>query len=235
MKNYYRLNRRNFLRGCGATALLAGFGRMNALAQTSYPDYKALVCIFLAGGNDGHNVVVPLTQSEFNSYKAARGTLALPDSNGALLQVVTPDNTPYGLNPGLTAIQPFWGQGKLAVLANTGMLVQPMTRSQYLGNSLPVPSNLFSHSDQVQQMQSGIPSSSGGTGWGARAADAVQSMNGTSNFPAAVSISGPALFCKGNIVQSASLLPGFNLDASGMSLWPQAAADARKTGLQQVL
>ena len=231
----HHITRRQLLRGIGGTALLARFGRLNALAQAAPPDYKALVCIFLTGGNDGHNTIVPLTQSQFNAYRAARGSIALPDNNGALLPVEHVDGTPYGLNPGLAAIHPLWAQGRLAVLANTGMLVQPVTRQQFLANAAPVPTNLFSHSDQIQQMQSGVPSTSGSSGWGARAVDAVQFMNGVSTFPPSISVTGPSLYCTGQIVQSASLLPGFNLDASGMSLWPQAAADARKTGMQQVV
>src|SRR6185295_1666471 len=134
------------------------------------------------------------TQPQFNAYKAARGSLGLPDSNGPLLPIVTPDGTPYALNNGLSAIHPLWAQGKLAVLANTGMLVQPVSRPQYLANAVKVPTNLFSHSDQIQQMQTGIPSTSGGTGWGGRAVDQVQSLNANSSFPAAISISGPSLF-----------------------------------------
>jgi len=233
--NKNRMNRRQWVQKIGGAALLAGLGKMTALAQTGFPDYKALVCVFLSGGNDGHNTIIPLTQSEFNSYQAARGSLALPDNNGALLPISTPDGTPFGLNPGLSAIHPLWAQGRMGFVANTGVLVQPVNRTQFLANAVPVPTNLFSHSDQIQQMQSGIPSSSGGTGWGARAADAIQFGNGTSTFPTAVSIAGPSLFCSGNVVQSASLLPGFNLDVSGMSMWPQAAADARKAGLQQIL
>lgn len=230
-----RFNRRSMLRGIGATALLSRLGCINALAQSTPPDYKALVCIFLVGGNDGHNTVVPLTQSQFNAYKTARGSLALPDSNGPLLQVETPDGTPYGFNAGLAAIHPLWAQGKLAVMANTGMLVEPVTRGEFANNAKKLPSNLFSHSDQIQQMQSGIPSSSGGTGWGARAVDVLNMLNGASTFPATVSTSGPALFCTGNIVQSASLLPGFDLDVSGLGLWPQSANVARRNGIQQVL
>jgi len=230
-----RVSRRQWIQTLGGTALIAGLGRMNLLAQTTPPDYKALVCVFLSGGNDGHNTVVPLTQAEFNAYRAARGSLALPDNNGAMLPVETPDGTPYGLNPGLLPIHPLWQQGRLAVMANTGVLVQPVTRQQFLDKSAPLPTNLFSHSDQIQQMQTGVPSTSGGTGWGARAADILQPSNGNSSFPAAVSISGPALFCSGNVVQSASLLPGFNLDVNGMQLWPQAAANARKLGLQNIL
>ena len=229
------ISRRQLLSGIGNAAFLSVFGRMNALAQTTPPDYKALVCVFLAGGSDGHNTIVPLTQSELNAYKAARRSLALPDGNGALLTVQTPDGTPFGFNPGLQALYPLWGQGRLAVLANTGMLVQPVTRTEFLTNAVPLPTNLFSHSDQIQQMQSGIPSTSGGTGWGGRAADVMQPLNGTSSFPATVSISGPALFCNGQVIQSASLFPGFNLDVDGMNLWPQAATDARKAGMQQVL
>jgi uncharacterized protein (DUF1501 family) len=231
----HRITRRQLLSGLGGTALLSFLGKMNVLAQGVPPDYKALVCIFLSGGNDSHNMVVPLTQAQYNAYKAARGSLALPDSNGQLVPVQTPDGTPYGLNPGLTALAPFWNSGQFAVLANTGMLVQPVTRSQFLLNAVPVPTNLFSHSDQVQQMQSGVPSTSGSTGWGGRAADAVQGYNGLSSFPTTVSISGPALFCKGSVITAASLFPGFNLDASGMSLYPQAAADGRKNGYQQIL
>jgi len=231
----HRITRRQLIGGLGGTALLARLGRINALAQNAPPDYKALVCIFLSGGNDGHNTLVPLTQSEFNTYRTIRGSVALPDNNGPLLSVVTPEGVPYGLNPGLAAIHPLWAQGRLAMLANTGMLVQPVSRQQFLANTVPVPTNLFSHSDQIQQMQSGIPSTSAATGWAARALDVIQSMNGASTFPASVSINGPALFCTGSVVQSASLLPGFNLDVNGLQLWPQSAADARKLGIQQVL
>lgn len=231
----YTISRRQWLQRLGGAALVAGMGRANALAQQAPPDYKALVCIFMAGGNDGHNTVVPLTQSEYNIYKAARGSLALPDGNGPLLTVETPEGVPYGLNPGLAAIHPLWAQQKLAVIANTGILVEPVTRADFLGKTKPLPTNLFSHSDQIQQMQSGIPSSGGGTGWGGRAADLLHSSNGASTFPATVSIAGPALFCNGSVIQSASLLPGFNLDAAGLSLWPQSAATARKAGIQQLL
>jgi uncharacterized protein (DUF1501 family) len=230
--------RRRFLAGAGAAGILSRFGRMSAVAQSgpvAPADYKALVCIFLTGGNDGHNTIVPLSSVDYAAYKNARGGLALPDGNGALLPVTTAAGTSYGLNPGLAAIQPLWAQGRLAVMANVGMLVQPLTRAQYLASAAPVPTNLFSHSDQAQQMQSGVPSTSGGTGWGGRSADVLQPLNGTATFPAACSISGPALFCTGSAIQSAALFPGFNLDFDGMSLWPQSATDARKLGLQQIL
>ena len=231
----HRITRRQLLSGLGQTALLSFLGKVNVLAQATPPDYKALVCIFLSGGNDSHNMIVPLNGPDNLAYRAARGSLALPDGNGALIPVQNIDGVPYGLNPGLQALAPLWNQGALGIVANTGMLVQPVSRAEFLLNAKPVPTNLFSHSDQIQQMQSGVPSASGGTGWGGRAVDQVQGLNGAASFPSAVSIAGPALFCKGSVIQSASLWPGFNLDASGMSLWPQAAADARKNGYQQIL
>ena len=224
--------RRDFLK-LAALGGFARFGAMNALAQAT--DYKALVCIFLFGGNDANSMVVPQTTSEYNAYKTIRGSLALPDTNAKLLPITATNGTPYALTDGLALIHPFWAQGKLAVVANVGMLVQPTTRQQYTTNAVPLPTNLFSHADQQLQMQAGIPSSSASTGWAGRVADAVSSMNAGTSFPASVSVSGPALFSKGNIVQSASLIPGFNMQLDGFSLWPATAGTARQTALQQIL
>jgi uncharacterized protein (DUF1501 family) len=210
---------------------LTGLAGMNAYAQ-SQPDYKALVCVFLFGGNDGHNTVIPREQSEWNAYRSIRGGLALPDGNGPLLDVSAKNGSPYALNSGLSQVHPLWGQGRLAVVSNVGNLVQPLTRAEYLGGGVALPSNLFSHSDQTQQMQTG---GQFGTGWAGRVADQVQPLNGSSTFPASISVSGQALFCAGSIVQSASLIPGFDLAPSGMNVWPATAVAARMNGLQSVL
>jgi uncharacterized protein (DUF1501 family) len=229
--------RRSFLRHGGAlasAAALSRFGLMNAFAQSA-ANYKALVCVFLFGGNDSHNMVVPQTQSAFNAYKSIRGSLALPDGSAKLLPVTAKDGTPYALTDGLAGIHPLWAQQKLAAVANVGMLVQPTTRLQYVSGAVSLPTNLFSHSDQVIAMQAGNPNGSGGTGWAGRIADAVQPLNGSSSFPASISMSGSALFCAGSIVQSASLIPGFDLTLDGMSAWPASAAAARATALQEIL
>ena len=237
MHHVSALSRRAFLRRSSllATATgLGGMGMLNALAQSA-PDYKALVCIFLMGGNDGHNVIVPLNGPDHAAFRAVRGSLALPDGNTQLLPVTARNGIPYGLNSGLAAIHPLWAQEKLAVVANLGMLVRPTTRTQYLNATVGLPSNLFSHSDQVMQMQAGDPNGSGGTGWAGRIADATRALNGSATFPPAISVAGSALFCSGNVVQSTSLLPGFDLSADGLTAWPASAAAAKVLGLQQML
>lgn len=227
--------RRDFFRKALAGGALAKIGAMNAYAQSA-SDYKALVCVFLLGGNDGNNVIVPQAQAEYNAYKAIRLGLSLPDTSAKLLPVTdAATGLPYALSDGLAGVHPLWAQNKLAVVANVGMLVKPTTRAQYLANSVPLPTNLFSHSDQIGQMQSGVPSTGGGTGWAGRIADQAATMNGAASFPAGFSTSGPALFTTGNVVQSASLYPGFDLDLYGMNFWPATAATARKTALQELL
>lgn len=188
----------------------------SALAQTS-GDYKALVCIFLLGGNDGHNTIVPMGASEFAAYRAGRGNLALPDGQATLLGVTTKGGAAYGLNSGLAAIHPMWASGKLAFVANVGLLAEPVTRQGMLSGNAKLPSNLYSHMDQVAQMQTGDVSGPAPTGWAGRSADVVQSMNGSSRFPSSISMNGAALFGTGQQVQGMSMQPGYELGADGFS------------------
>ncbi len=195
--------RREFLKATvqSVTALgtvggLAKFGEMNALAAGS-SNYQALVCVFLLGGNDGHNTVVPITtaQQNYNLYQQARGGLTIPVNS--LLPVVNGSDT-YGLHPSLPEIQSLYSQGKAAVLANVGMLVQPITRALYLtNNGALVPASLFSHSDQSNQWQSGIASGTGSSGWGGRITDVMQTQNSGAIFPPMTATTGCELFCTG--------------------------------------
>lgn len=232
MTNSHSLSRRSLLR-LATMAGAASLGQRNALAQA--PDYKALVCIFFSGGNDGHNMVIPQTASQYNQYKAIRGALSVPDNNAKLLPIQAKNGTPYAINDGLSFIHALWGQQKLAVVANVGNLVQPTTRAQYLNSAVNLPTNLFSHPDQYVQMQTATGGTSSGTGWAGRTVDSLSGLNGAATFPAAISMAGQQIFCAGNIVQSASLIPGYDMVPAGMNLWPASAATARQTALQQIL
>jgi uncharacterized protein (DUF1501 family) len=151
----------------GMASSLRKFGLMSAYAQ-SVSDYKALVCIFLFGGNDGNNMVVPMDAAGLPNYIAKRGGLAIPQ--GSLLPITLANAQPayssnqFGLHPLMPEMQSLFGSGKVAILANVGTLVQPTSRTQYLTSNFPKPSNLFSHSDQQNEWQTSLKTSSGSIG-----------------------------------------------------------------------
>ena len=192
--------RRDFLRQTGFAALGGGllaaglqdFALVNALAQSAATDYRALVCVFMMGGNDGNNMVVSLDQ--YTSYSNARAAAGLAIPQASLLQL---NNAPYGLHPSLADIQTLYNQGRVAVLCNTGPLVEPLTKSAYQSGTGRRPAQLFSHSDQVAQWQSSVSSDVSQTGWGGRIADQAGVLNGAATFPQLVSIAGVSLFVTG--------------------------------------
>jgi uncharacterized protein (DUF1501 family) len=207
-------SRRDFLRATlqsvtalGAVGALSKFGEMSALAAGSTP-YQALVCVFLTGGNDGHNTVIPITtaQQNYSLYAANRGPLAL--SSNSLLDIPAGSDT-YGLHPSLVEIQNLYMQKKAAILANVGVLVEPTNRTSYLAanGGAAVPAALFSHSDQASQWQTSVPNGLGATGWGGRLADSVQSFNTGAQFPTVTSIQGCGLFCTGKNTLPATVPP----------------------------
>jgi uncharacterized protein (DUF1501 family) len=130
-----------------AATMLTALGyalRENAYAQTG--DYKALVCLFLEGGNDGWNTVVPLDQAAYNTYATTRTGLAL--SQGSLLPVSAPGQGNFGFHPSLAGIRTLWNQGHVAVVCNVGNLIEPVTAAQVLSNPERAPSGLFDHFQQ---------------------------------------------------------------------------------------
>ncbi|MCU1325490.1 MAG: hypothetical protein JWN34_860 [Bryobacterales bacterium] len=202
------------------------FGEMNALAAGG--NYQALVCIYLGGGNDGHNTVVPITtaQQSYSLYKNGRGAVALPQAS---LLTINNGNDVYGLHPKLTEIRNIYQQGKAAVVANVGMLLKPLDRNLYnTNNSAIIPNSLFSHSDQTNQWHTSDPSGLGSAGWGGRVNDLVQSLNTGATFPSMASMAGSSLFVTGNQTFAASV------PAGGAGLL-QAGNQQRAQGLQQLL
>jgi len=199
-------NRRDFLKTtcCSAAAGFAAasfsrFGLVNALAQNA-SDYKALVCVFLFGGNDSNNMVIPYDTTGYNGYKSARGGLAL--AQGSLLPVTPPSiGSPFAFHPRFAGMQSLFNNKHLAVLANVGTLIQPTSASQFRKGGVPVPMNLFSHSDQEAQMQTAILDKVAETGWAGRTADKIQSIYG-GNFPIIISLAGTNIFCEGVVAQS---------------------------------
>lgn len=163
------MNRRRWLRHAGATLAGAlGATSLGALLPlTSHAqsgDYRALVCLFLYGGNDGFNMVVPRDTTRYSEYSTIRGRLALPRD------ALVPLGADYGLHPAMSALAPVWAAGALAPVFNVGPLAVPLTKAEFRSRSLPRPDNLFSHSDQQLLWESGGHRVNTRTGWGGRAA-----------------------------------------------------------------
>jgi uncharacterized protein (DUF1501 family) len=233
MQYEYSPHRRNFLKLSAGLAALGlsgmGLGLSPTARAATVSDYKALVCVYLFGGNDGNNLIVPLDSARYSAYQALRGNLALT-GNELLSPISDADGNSYAFHYGLTELNPLYQAGRLAVVLNTGMLERPLTREQYLQGS-HIPSNLFSHSDQTVQAQTGQPTALG-TGWGGRLLDCFGS---TPDSLAAVSVSAPSLLLQGGNVTGNVIAPGTDLTLSGMSFWPESAALARRQALTQLL
>jgi uncharacterized protein (DUF1501 family) len=197
------MRRRSFLCHAGALAGSAALGQLGALAASAATagDYKALVCIFLDGGNDSNNMIVPVDATGYANYAQVRGGLALPQAGLLPLQEAG-GVLRYGLHPSLPGMQSLWGAGNLAVVANVGTLVQPLTKSQYLSTATQKPQSLFSHSDQQHEVQASIASVSSNTGWGGRLSDQFSSLNANASVPPMISVSGNNLFLTGSASQA---------------------------------
>src|SRR5262249_16535850 len=146
---------------------LRPFGVLPAMAQGG-GDYRALVCVFLFGGNDSNNTVIPMDDASYKAYMSLRGGLALSGSDlTAPLRSVA--GAPYAFHAKLAEAASLFASKELAVVANVGSLVQPLTRTQYQNNQAPIPLNLFSHSDQQLQWQTALAQGHSPTGWAGRA------------------------------------------------------------------
>ena len=228
------VSRRGFIRIGTATVgslALRPFGMLPALAQSG-PDYRALVCVFLFGGNDSNNTVIPTDDANFTAYQSIRGSLAL--TNAELAPVTSVSGAPYGFHAKLAEVASLFSSKELAVVANTGSLVQPLTRAQYQNQQAAIPINLFSHSDQQLAWQTSIAQGHSSTGWAGRAADylASQKLN-SSSFPAFFSVAGNALQGAGAATQPVALAPGQSLTLSGFN--SSAASEARLAAVNSLL
>jgi uncharacterized protein (DUF1501 family) len=229
------MKRRSFLTHAGALAGSAALSQLGVFAAqaASGSDYKALVCIFLYGGNDSNNMLVPIDSSGYANYAKLRSTIALPQAQ--LLPLSVAGGTPeFGLHPALPGLQTLWHSGSLAVVANVGTLVQPLTKAQYLLTTTVKPESLFSHIDQQHQWQASISNtSSSNTGWGGRLSDQLASLNINASVPPMISTGGNNLFVTGAASQALVIPISGSFGLSGFSTG--SADAARRSALAQLL
>lgn len=192
------LTRRSFIRqsacaALGVTGLVDALAHLtlvnSALADTStLPGYKALVVLYLLGGNDGNNMLIPrYGHPEYENYKTGRRKLTIWSEDELHYpagepksEILVGEGGPYGVHYNLPKIAGLYNNDELAFVANVGSLAYPITRDQYINKTVEVPPQLFSHADQMVQWQSSIPDKPFETGWGGRIADLLYTPSPTS-------------------------------------------------------
>jgi uncharacterized protein (DUF1501 family) len=205
-------NRRKFLSAAAAGGVAYAFGCTpgTVYAQmtgvSGFADYKALVCLFLFGGNDSWNMFLPTSTAEYNAYFASRGgsnsgSLAVDKTTLLPVTLTTPDpaGVTYGFNPNMPGVRDLFQAGHLAVMANIGPLIEPTTKQQYQQQSVRLPPQLFSHNDQQDQWNSLKGRQLLKSGWGGRVADVLNSQLGGQQLPLNVSLAGQSLFQAGDV------------------------------------
>jgi uncharacterized protein (DUF1501 family) len=182
----------------------------DAAAQTAPSDYKALVCIFMTGGNDCHNTLIPVDSTGYQQYSSKRGSLSIVQSSlsSSTLSPTTAvnDGRTLALNSAMSPLVPLFNSSrKLAIVPNLGPLTVPLTQAEYINKSKAEPAQLFSHNDQQVTWMAGAPEGAT-TGWGGRMGDLFASSNGQTPLTS-ISISGNQVFLSGNSIAQYQLLP----------------------------
>jgi len=209
-RDFFRTSLLGLTAGAGGLAALDGLQELSLAAdQCDLTGYKALVCLYLGGGNDANNLIIPHAQTDWDQYSADRGNLAVARETLLPINPATNDGRDWALHPAADKLQTLFGQQKLAVLANVGTLLYPTTRADWLAESVAVPPQLFSHNDQTLQWQTSWSDQLGKlTGWGGRVADLVACSNNNAEVSMSISINGSNTFQIGNEVFSYQVSTG---------------------------
>lgn len=250
------ISRRNFLRrtipaAVGTTVLANTLRELHFLntavaQQPQISGYKALVCIFLNGGNDSNNMIIPTIPSEWENYAAIRtAALAIPNTDGSPATALAlnsrngqsgfpgPDNHTYGFHPAMPELRTLFNQGFVAPVFNVGTLSFPMTKVQYSTRSVPRPPQLFSHSDQQTQWQTSLTDQPYTSGWGGRIADLLTSpinVNSGGQVSMAVTLAGSNIFEVGNV----NTAPQYSITTNG-AVKISSVTGNRRTALDSIL
>lgn len=243
------LSRRKFIGACcsavGVTGMVSALAQLRVLGALAQPqasrtlgvasDYKALVCLFLAGGNDANNLIIPVDTAGYAAYAAARTALALPSGVALPLTTRSGDGRAWGLHPAMTGLHQLYTGGKAAILANVGTLLYPTTKEQYLARSVPLPPQLFSHNDQQVEWQSSLADKPFATGWGGRLADLTQSFNERNDISMSISLNGQNAFQVGKVVSQYSVSTNGAVGLTGSASTGASVAAVRTRAMNELL
>jgi len=193
-------------------------GRASAETLPAGDDYKAIVCLFLQGGNDSFNMLVPRDDTSYGEYATIRSDLALPQESLLPITPATDDGRQYGLHPNIPEIRDLFAAGNLSFVANVGSLVERIDPAVLSAGGLqnaistgqyPVPLGIYSHSDQAAHWHTSVPDGRGTVGWGGRTADLLQSLNTSDHVGMGISIDG------NNILQSGQNVAHYTIGPDG--------------------
>ncbi|WAC18636.1 DUF1501 domain-containing protein [Luteolibacter sp. SL250] len=202
--------------GLGLTGVMSTLGTLrlfNASLQAqgippTLDDHKSLICLFLYGGNDANNLLVPRDTTAYAAYQRDRGVLALNRDDLLPLSIPNDDGRQFGLHPAMGALHSVFSEQKMAMVCNVGTLVGPITKAEYLSGGAAIPPYLFSHNDQQMQWQTSVPDSPRTVGWGGRLQDLLHAGNGDSQISMNVSIAGSNYFQVGEKFSQYHVTPG---------------------------
>lgn len=194
-----KMNRRRFLQGMGSAAMLGGVPLMMApgVGHAAFGDYRALVCVFLFGGNDGFNMLVPRSNTEYGVYANSRQNMAVDQADLLAINPLSGGGVQYGVHPSMSGIRDLFEAGAAAFVANVGPLIEPTTKDQFFAKSVQLPPQLFSHNDQQDQWHSLRGKTQGNTGWAGRLADVLAPNAGAQKIAINSSLFGTSLFQAG--------------------------------------
>jgi uncharacterized protein (DUF1501 family) len=233
-----RITRRRFVKALTAGGLVHALGVTpgtvwaQAAGTSGFSDYKALVCVFLFGGNDSWSMVVPRSDAEYNAYAQSRQNLAIAKDQLLPINALNGNGVLYGMHPSMQGVASLFESARCAVMANVGPLIAPTTKAQYQEKSVPLPPQLFSHNDQQDQWHSLRGQATSKSGWAGRIADLLASQVSGQQLALNVSLSGNTLFQAGNAATP------YIMGASGATTFTGMGATgtplARKTSFTNV-
>ncbi len=219
----HKISRRTFLGQASCAALgsttlistLLNLKSLNAAAAFNSSviggpeDYKALVCIMFSGGIDSYNMLVPRSSAAYNEYATTRSNLALARNDLRPVNALNSDaeGREFGLHPSLVNMQQLFNNGKLGFVSNVGTLIRPMNKINYYNGVVPAPVGLYSHADQIQQWQTGIPHERSSIGWAGKMADLMIAANNNQTISMNISVSGSSIFQNGENTVEYSIDP----------------------------
>ena len=233
------MNRRNFLQASAAASLFAAtpgvsFSQVVGSAGP-FNDYRALVCVFLFGGNDSFNMLVPRSSAEYNLYAQSRQNLAIDQDVLLPIDPLTPSATQYGLHPSMGGLQGLFESGAAGFVTNVGPLLVPTTKEQVLSGTATLPPQLFSHNDQQDQWTSLKGNTVSKTGWAGRMADLIRTGVSSQRMATNASLFGNNLFQAADETVAYVMGPSGPVRFEGFSSDPENPGYAQQQLFQRIL